>query len=100
MARACKLIGGALAILGIVTAITFVVVMARDTTYRHAVLAAERNPGNVMYDAELKGARVRRAFEVGGVIAGVLLAINGATLVGLGTVAARCAGGRSPNPPA
>ncbi|HXQ23083.1 MAG TPA: hypothetical protein VN812_15505 [Candidatus Acidoferrales bacterium] len=89
MARTCKLIGTALALLGVAGALWFVVIMARDDAYRQAALAASRNPGNVMYDAELKGAQVRRAFEVGVVITGILLTINGLTLLGLGVVAGR-----------
>lgn len=89
MARTCKLIGTALALLGVIGALWFIVIMARDDAYRQAAFAAARNPGNVMYDAEFKGAQVRRAFEVGVVIAGILLTINGLTLLGLGVVAGR-----------
>jgi len=89
MARACKIIGGALAAVGLAVALTFVVVIARDEAYGRAALAAAHHPGNVMYEAEFKEAQVRRAFELVGVIAGVLLSLNGATLVGLGRVAGR-----------
>ena len=89
MARACKIVGGALALAGLAIALTFVVVIARDEAYGRAALAAAHYPGNVMYEAEFKGAQVRRAFELVGVIAGILLSLNGATLVGLGVVAER-----------
>lgn len=89
MASICKVVGGALVLLGIVVAVTFTVVIARDDAYRSAALAATRNPGNVMYEAEFKGAQARRAFGLVGVIAGILLALNGATLTGLGVVAGR-----------
>ncbi len=89
MARACKIIGGAVSVVGIAIALTFVIVIARDDAYRRAAVAASLNPGNVMYEAEFKGAQVRRAFELTGTIAGILLALNGATLFGLGVVAAR-----------
>ena len=89
MARACQLIGGALTILGIAIALTFMIVMRRDAAFFRAELAFSLNPGNVMYEAEYRGAQVRRAFEGVAVGAGMLLAVNGATLVGLGTVAAR-----------
>ena len=92
MAGRCKLIGGALAVLGMAVALAFVIVIARDSSYGSAALAAQRNPGNVMYDAEFKGAQIRRAFELGGVIAGILLALNGATLAALGVVAGRLPG--------
>ena len=87
MAGSCKVIGVALVMLGIVVALTFSVAIGHDEAYRGAALAAARNPGNVMYDAEFKGAQVRRAFELVGVIAGILLALNGTTLLGLGIVA-------------
>jgi hypothetical protein len=89
MARACKIIGATLSVVGVAIALTFVTVIARDDAYRQAAKAFSLNPGNVMYEAEFKGAQVRRAFELTGVIAGVLLAINGTTLLGLGVVAAR-----------
>jgi hypothetical protein len=89
MARACKIIGGALVVVGLAIALTFVVVIARDEAYSRAALAAAHHPGNVMYEAELKGVQARRAFELVGMIAGVLLSLNGATLAGLGLVAGR-----------
>jgi hypothetical protein len=89
MARACKVIGAALAVLGVAVALTFAVIIARDDAYRRAAMAFERNAGNVMYEAEFRGAQARRAFELIGVVAGMLLALNGGTLVGLGVVARR-----------
>jgi len=89
MGRACKLIGTVLAILGVVVSLTFTIVIARDDDYRRAALTASHNPGNVMYDAEFKGAQVRRAFEMIAVIVGILLVINGTTLLGLGVLAER-----------
>jgi len=89
MGRACKFIGTVLGVLGVVVTLTFAVVIARDDDYRRAALTASHNPGNVMYDAEFKGAQVRRAFEMIGIIVGVLLLINGTTLLGLGMLAGR-----------
>jgi len=89
MSRACKLIGGALVIVGLAVALGFVRTIARDEEYRRAEMAASRNAGNVMYEAEFKGAQVRRAFEGIGAVAGVLLGLNGFTLIGLGVVAGR-----------
>ena len=89
MARASKVIGTALAAIGLAVAVMFSVVMSRDEGYQKAALAAARNPGNVMYEAELGAAKVRRGFQLVGVIAGILLALNGTTLVGLGMVASR-----------
>ena len=89
MARICTAVGGLLVVLGIAMALTFAVAIMRDDGYSSAALAAARNPGNVMYDAELKGAQVKRAFELVGSCLGVLLALNGGTLVALGVVASR-----------
>ena len=76
--------------LGIVLSVLSCVGMARDSDdYTRAALAAERNTGNVMYEAELGKAQLRRAFEIVGASLGALLALNGATLIGLGSVAAR-----------
>lgn len=89
MARLCMIIGGTLAALGAAVALFFAVTIARDAGYRKAELAVRLNQGNVMYEAEFKGAQAQRAFEVIGAAVGVLLALNGATLAGLGIVAAR-----------
>ena len=89
MARACTMVGGILVVLGLAVALGFLVAIGRDDAYAKAAMASARNPGNVMYEAEFGAARVRRGFEVGGVIAGVLLGVNGTTLVGLGIVAGR-----------
>jgi hypothetical protein len=89
MARACKVIGAALAGLGVVIAVAFAIVMVRDDAYRRAELAYTRNRGNAMYELEFYGAQVRRAFQGVGVVAGVLVALNGTTLLGLGILAMR-----------
>ena len=89
MARACTVIGGVLVVLGLAAALAFLVAIGRDDAYSKAEMASSRNPGNVMYEAEFGAARVRRGFQLGGVIAGVLLGLNGVTLVSLGVVAGR-----------
>ncbi|MBI3785231.1 MAG: hypothetical protein HY270_17705 [Deltaproteobacteria bacterium] len=89
MASACKITGMLLCALGLLLAIMFAVFMVRDEEYKRAALTHERNPGNVLYEAEYKGALVKRAFESIGGIVGILLVINGATLLGLGTLAQR-----------
>jgi len=91
MARLCKLLGAALSVLGVALILTFGVIIARDADYRRAELAAARNAGNVMYETEYGVARVRRGFEVVGVLVGILLALNGGTLLGLGVVAEKMA---------
>jgi hypothetical protein len=89
MARVCTIVGGVLVVLGIGVALAFLVAIGRDDAYRKAEMASGRNPGNVMYEAEFGAAKVRRGFQLVGVIAGVLLGVNGTTLVGLGVVAGR-----------
>jgi hypothetical protein len=82
-------VGGTLTVLGLGVALAFLVAIGRDDAYAKAEMAQTRNPGNVMYEAEFGAARVRRGFQMGGVIAGTLFALNGATLVTLGVVAGR-----------
>jgi hypothetical protein len=89
MARACTLVGGTLVALGVVVALVFLVAIARDDAYGRAEMASQRNAGNVMYEAEFGAARVRRGFQLVGVIGGVLVGLNGTTLLGLGVVANR-----------
>lgn len=89
MARVCTVVGGVLAVFGVAVALAFLVAMSRDDAYTKAEMASTRNPGNVMYEAEFGAARVRRGFQLGGLIAGVLLGVNGSTLLGLGIVAGR-----------
>jgi len=90
MARVCKLGGSVLVTLGFLVLVLALGALARDhESYGHAALAADRNAGNVMYEAEFGKARLQRAFEVVGASFGVLIALNGATLVALGVVAAR-----------
>lgn len=89
MARVCTVVGGVLTVFGVAVALAFLVAMSRDDAYTKAEMASTRNPGNVMYEAEFGAARVRRGFQLGGLIAGVLLGVNGSTLLGLGIVAGR-----------
>lgn len=89
MGRVCKIAGGALSVLGLAVVVAFVIIMTRDDAYRRAELAYTRNAGNAMYELEFRGAQVRRAFQGIGVVAGILLALNGVTLLGLGVVATR-----------
>jgi hypothetical protein len=89
VARACKLFGALALAVGLVIAITCVLRIAGDEDYRKAALIASRNPGNVLYEAEFKGAQVVRGFQVMGVVAGVLFSLNGLTMFLLGSVAGR-----------
>ncbi len=96
MSRACKLAGGLCIVLGTVATLALATVMLRDQSYGRAALAYERNRGNVMYEAEFRGAQVQRAFELVGAAIGALLALNGATLYILGRVAVQ-GGGQQPS---
>jgi hypothetical protein len=89
MARTCKVIGTALAAIGVAVAVVFIIMMTRDEAYRQAELAYKLTAGNAMYELEFRGAQVRRAFQGIGVVAGILVVLNGATLLGLGVVATR-----------
>ena len=90
MAGACKVIGTVLVALGLVAAVLAGGALRRHAdSYNHAALAAQLNAGNVMYEAELGKAQITRAFELTGLCIGVLLALNGATLFGLGVVTGR-----------
>jgi hypothetical protein len=89
MARACKLAGSLLLLAGLLVAGACMVAMARDDVYAKAKLVASRNPGNVLYEAEFKGAQIRRAFQIVCASGGVLIGLNGITLMLLGVVAGR-----------
>ncbi|HUI24655.1 MAG TPA: hypothetical protein VL403_01125 [Candidatus Kryptonia bacterium] len=92
MAGVCKLVGGLVLLIGVLFAGACVTAMARDEAYAKAKLVASRNPGNVLYEAEFKGAQVQRAFQLVGAAGGALLGLNGLTLILLGAVAGRAAG--------
>lgn len=90
MSRTCKIVGTVLCILGMLIATIFVVGLARDEGgYRDAAAAARSNPADAGSVTTLKDAQIRRAFEAVGVIVGILLVINGSTLLGLGMLAQR-----------
>ena len=96
MARACKLVGSLIVTLGVLVVALCVLQIVRDEAYRKAALVASRNPGNVLYEAEFKGAQVRRAFQIGAAVGGVLLGLNGVTLLLLGAVASRSGATKEP----
>jgi hypothetical protein len=93
MARACKVVGGFLVAIGVTVAVSFVTLMARDDDYAKKELVVARNPTNDVYKLEFGFAQIRRGFHLVSVAGGVLLTLNGATLVLLGSVAGRA--GRS-----
>ncbi len=91
MSTALKVIGTLLCAAGLLVATYFGHAIATDEAYSRAALAAERNPGHAMYQAEFKGAQAVRAFQMTFASLGALLALNGVTLIGLGAVAKRAA---------
>jgi hypothetical protein len=89
VSRLCKVLGAIFAALGLVLLITFAVFAVRDEHFHKASMLKERNPGNVMYESEFFAAFTIHVFLVGGAIVGVLLALNGATMLVLGVTAGR-----------
>ncbi len=92
MGRVCTIAGSVLIFLGLTIAVGSAVMIARDDAYRRAELEYRHNVGSAMaevYELKLGGAQVRRAFQGVGVVVGVLLSLNGVTLLGLGVVANR-----------
>lgn len=92
MSTALKVIGTLLCAAGLLVTVYFghAITTAREA-YGRAALAAERNPGHAMYQAEFGRVQIERGFQMTFASLGVLLALNGATLVGLGTVSKRAA---------
>jgi hypothetical protein len=89
MVRTVRTVGATLIVIGLVAAVVFAVYVVGDREYGTAALLLERNPGNVMYEARYGGAFIKRALLVSGAVAGVLVALNGTTLLLLGHLAAR-----------
>ncbi len=92
MGRVYKIVGSMLIFLGLIIAVGCAVMIASDDAYRRAELEYKHNVGSAMaevYELKLGGAQVRRAFQGFGVVVGVLLSLNGITLLGLGAVASR-----------
>ncbi len=89
MANVSKTLGAALVAIAIAMVIGFSYFAFSNEEYRKAALLKERNPGNAAYEIPYFAAATIRLFLIGGAVAGVLLGLNGATLVMLGRVAAR-----------
>lgn len=88
MARMAKAAGMTFLAVGLAALLVFVVFTLRDERYAKAVLLKDRNPGNSMYELQYFVAATTRIFLVGGAVAGALLALNGVTLMLVGSVAA------------
>jgi hypothetical protein len=89
MTTIAKTIGGALIAVAIALVIGFGYFAVSSEDFRKAALLKERNPGNALYEMQYFAAATIRLFLIGGAVAGVLLGLNGVTLLLLGRVAAR-----------
>jgi hypothetical protein len=89
MARACKWIGTLLVAAGVALAVTFGLQIAHDRDYARKELIASRNPGNDVYKLEFGLAQIKRGFQIVFLSGGVLLGLNGLTLIAIGAVAGR-----------
>lgn len=88
MAKLSKTIGGALVAVAIALMIGFSYFAISNEDFRKAALLKERNPGNALYEIQYFAAATVRFFLIGGAVAGLLLALNGVTLLLLGRVTA------------
>ena len=89
MARTAKTVGMILLAVGLAALIGFSAYVVRDEQFSKAALLKERNPGNVLYESQYFVAATIRVFLIAGAVGGALLALNGATLLLVGSVAAR-----------
>jgi hypothetical protein len=89
MSGMAKAVGTTLLAVGLAVLVGFSVFVWRDERFQKATLLKERNPGNVMYEGQYFAAFTIHTFLVSGAICGVLLALNGTTLLLLGIVARR-----------
>jgi hypothetical protein len=86
MHRYARLIGAAVVAVGLAVLISFgYYASASMGDFRKAQMFHERNPGNAMYDAQFFVAASQLLFLVGGAAGGLLLALNGATWIALGS---------------
>lgn len=93
MAKLSKGLGAALLAVAIALVIGFSYFAISNEDFRKAALLKERNPGHAAYEIQYFVAATIRVFFIGGAVAGVLLGLNGVTLLLLGRVAARQEGG-------
>ena len=84
-----KLAGGLMIGIGLSGAVIFGGMAFTDSEFAKAKLLVERNPGNVMYEAQFGGAQIKRAFQLSTAAGGVLLALNGVTMFLVGVVGSR-----------
>ena len=89
MAKVSKTLGAALVAVAIALVIGFGYFAISNEEFRKATLLKERNPGHAAYEIQYFAAATIRFFLIGGAVAGVLLGLNGVTLLLLGRVAAQ-----------
>jgi hypothetical protein len=90
MSTALKVIGSLLCAAGLLVTVYFGhAIAAASEAYNRSALAAERNPGHAMYQAEFGRVQIERGFQLTFASLGFLLALNGATLFGIGAIAKR-----------
>lgn len=89
MVKVSKGLGAALIAVAIAMVVGFSYFAISNQEYRKAALLKERNPGNAAYEIPYFAAATIRLFLIGGAVAGVLLGLNGVTLLLLGRVAAQ-----------
>lgn len=89
MLRRARIVGLILAGAGVALLLSFAVAAVQHVgEFRRAQSQHERNPGNAMYDLQLFIVTSRLTFLIGGAVGGGLLALNGATFILLGRLAA------------
>jgi hypothetical protein len=89
MAKVSKTLGATLLAIAIALVLGFGYFAISNAEYRKAALLKERNPGNAPYEIQYFAAATIRFFLIGGAVVGVLLGLNGVTLMLLGRVAAQ-----------
>lgn len=88
MAKMSKTLGTVLLAIAIALVIGFSYFAFTNEEFRKAALLKERNPGHAAYEIQYFAAATMRFFLIGGAVSGVLLGLNGITLMMLGGVAA------------
>jgi hypothetical protein len=88
MAKVSTTLGAALVAIAIALVIGFGYFAISNEEFRKAALLKERNPGHAAYEIQYFAAATIRFFLIGGAVVGVLLGLNGVTLMLLGRVAA------------
>ena len=93
MAAYLKTLGAVVALLGLLGAGEFGCRVIGDDAYARAVLVRERNPGNVLFESEYRGAEATHLFLIYSAAACLLVGVlGGSALWGLGALHAKLDG--------